>query len=142
VQDWQSDEIRARLSTLAEALMEEVEGGTAIDALGLDSLRFADLSRSDPVPDLPGAVLEQAFELDEGALATVADGARVHVVQLHAVNAPDPDMDSTQQIRRALDQQITQSYAQDLFGYFGDALRQSMPVTLNQQMIDAVEQSF
>ena len=27
VQDWQSDEIRARLSTLAEALMEEVEGG-------------------------------------------------------------------------------------------------------------------
>ena len=66
VQDWQSDEIRARLSTLAEALMEEVEGGTAIDALGLDSLRFADLSRSDPVPDLPGAVLETGLRTGRG----------------------------------------------------------------------------
>ena len=37
-------------------LIAQVERGTAIDALGLDSLRFADLSRSDPVPDLPRAV--------------------------------------------------------------------------------------
>lgn len=142
VQDWQTAEIRARLSAQAETLIAEVESGTAIDALGIDSLRFADLSRSDPVPDLPRAVLTQAFELENGALATVTDGAQVHVVRLHAVAPPDPDLDTTQQIRRALESQITQSYTQDLFGYFSGALRQSMPIKLNQQMIDAVQQSF
>lgn len=142
VQDWQSAEIRARLTDRAEALRAQIEGGSAIDALGLDTLRFADLTRSDPVPDLPRAVLEQAFALEVGALAIVAEGARVHIMQLHGVSAPDPDLDSTQQVRRALEQQITQSYTQDLFGYFSSALRQSMPISLNQQMIDAVQQSF
>lgn len=142
VRDWQTAEIRARLMEQAEGLMTQVETGTAIDSLGLDSLRFADLSRSDPVPDLPRAVLAQAFDLDIGALATVEDGARVHLVQLHAITAPDPDLDSTQQIRRALESQITQSYTQDLFSYFGAALREGQPIQLNQQMIDAVQQSF
>lgn len=142
VNDWQTDQIQTRLQALADALTTQVESGTAIDALGLDSLRFADLSRSDPVPDLPRAVLTRAFELDTGALDTVADGAQVYLVQLHDVAAPAPDEDSTQQIRSALETQITQSYTQDLFGYFGSALRQNMPIQINQPMIDAVQQSF
>jgi peptidyl-prolyl cis-trans isomerase D len=142
VQDWQNAQIEARLIEQAQGLRTEVEGGTAIDALGLDSLRFADLSRSDPVPDLPRAVLTEAFELDAGELSIVAEAPRVHLVQLHAFAAPDPDLDSTEQIRRALEAQITQSYTQDLFGYFGAALREAQPIQLNQQMIDAVQQSF
>lgn len=142
VRDWQNAQIQTRLMEQAQALRTEVENGTAIDALGLDSLRFADLSRSDPVPDLPRSVLAEAFELDEGALAIVADGVRAHLVQLHAVASPDPDLDSTQQIRRALEAQITQSYTQDLFGYFGAALRDGLPIQLNQPMIDAVQQGF
>ncbi|MBN2759605.1 MAG: SurA N-terminal domain-containing protein [Rhodobacteraceae bacterium] len=142
VRDWQNAQIETRLMEQAQALRTEVEGGTAIDALGLDSLRFADLSRSDPVPDLPRAVLTEAFELDENALSIVSEGTRVHLVQLHAVASPDPDLDSTQQIRRALEAQVTQSYTQDLFGYFGAALRDGLPIQINQQMIDAVQQSF
>lgn len=142
VQDWQNAQIEERLMAQAQTLRAEVEGGTAIDALGLDSLRFADLSRTDPVPDLPRAVLTEAFALDEGALSIVSEGTRVHLVQLHAVAAPDPGLDSTEQIRRALEAQITQSYTQDLFGYFGAALREGQPIQLNQQMIDAVQQSF
>ena len=142
VRDWQTDEIQTRLLAQSESLRAEIESGTEIDALGMDSLRFADLSRSDPVPDLPRAVLQQAFELDSGALGTVTDGARVYLVQLHAVTAPAPALDSTEQVRRALEAQITQSYTQDLFGYFGAALRNSMTIQLNQQMIDAVQQGF
>jgi peptidyl-prolyl cis-trans isomerase D len=142
VRDWQTEEIQSRLQAQADDLIAEVNSGTAIDALGLDSLRFADLSRSDPVPDLPRAVLTRAFELNTGALDTVANGAQVYLVQLHDVAAPAPDEDSTQQIRSALETQITQSYTQDLFGYFGSALRQNMQIQINQPMIDAVQQSF
>jgi peptidyl-prolyl cis-trans isomerase D len=142
VQDWQTEQITMGLTAQAEALVAQVDSGAEIDALGLDSLRFADLSRSDPVPDLPRAVLTRAFELDEGAITTVADGARVHIVQLHAVTAPDPERDMTEQVRNAIERQLTQSYTQDLFGYFSGALRGSMPIQLNQQMIDAVQQGF
>lgn len=142
VRDWQTSQIEARLLDKAEALRAEVESGTAIDALSLDTLRFADLTRSDPVPDLPRAVLTEAFQMEASAQSIVANGAQVYLVQLHAVNAPEPELDSTQQIRRALEAQITQSYTQDLFGYFGTALRDAQPIRLNQQMIDAVQQSF
>lgn len=142
VQDWQTDQIQSRLMGQADALVAQVEDGTEIDALGLDSLRFADLSRSDPVPDLPRAVLTRAFELSEGEVVSLANGARVHIVQLHKVTAPDPDRDMTRQVRDAIEGQVTQSYTQDLFGYFSGALRQSMPIQLNQQMIDAVQQGF
>ncbi|NBB99002.1 MAG: peptidylprolyl isomerase [Alphaproteobacteria bacterium] len=142
VRDWQTSQIEARLLDTAEALRAEVESGTDIDALGLDTLRFADLTRSDPVPDLPRAVLTEAFQMEASAQSIVADGAQVYLVQLHAVNAPEPELDSTQQTRRALEAQITQSYTQDLFDYFGTALRDTQPIQLNQQMIDAVQQSF
>ncbi len=140
--DWQQAEIRDRLATQARALADRVAGGTAIDALGHDTLRFADLTRDTPLPDLPGAVRARAFELSAGDTAIVTQGTQAHLVRLHAVADPEPDQPATQELRARITERMTQSYTQDLQGYFTDALRQSMQIELDQAMIDAVQQNF
>jgi peptidyl-prolyl cis-trans isomerase D len=137
VQDWQNAQILTTLRAQAEAL---VAAPATEEAPVPDT--FAGVSRFDFLPDLPRPVLEQGFGMTVGETRIIEAEGAVHIVTLDAINAPDPLMESVAQTRSALEQQLAQSLAQDMFSYFGNALRARQPIQINQAVIDAVQSSF
>ena len=138
VQDWQNAQIVTRLRAQAEALAPSADPaeGDPVPA------RFDGISRSDFVPDLPPGVLTAAFQMEPGQRRIVEDGAQVHVVTLEGVASPDLLLEPVAQMRAALNEQLAQSLAQDLFGYFATALRAGQPIQVNQSVIEAVQANF
>ena len=134
---WQNDRILEGLRVLADDLAAGREIATATVPVRFDGVR-----RSDTLPDLPRDVVTASFEMSPDEFRVIETANRVHVLELHAIQSPDLMMDEVSQLREALDAQVEQSIAQDLFGYFSASLRDTTPIQLNQQVIDAVQAGF
>jgi peptidyl-prolyl cis-trans isomerase D len=134
--DWQNAQILEGLRLVATDLESAETTGSALP------IRFDGLRRTDFLPDLPRDLVALAFEMEPGETRSFESGSRIHLLELHAVASPDLMLDDVANVRRALETQIEQSIAQDLFGYFAASLRQSTPIQINQAMIDAVQANF
>lgn len=140
--EWQNARVLEDLRVLADDLAQRREPGSDAPDLALAPVRFDGVRRTDTLPDLPRDLIAAVFEMSEGEMRVVETATRVHVLELHTIQSPDLMMDEVAQLREALELQIEQSIAQDLFGYFSASLRQSTPIQLNQQVIDAVQAGF
>lgn len=134
---WQNARILEGLRVLAD----DIAAGREIETATMP-VRFDGVRRTDTLPDLPRDVVAATFEMSPGEFRVVETANRVHVLELHATQSPDLMMDEVSQLREALDSQVQQSIAQDLFGYFSASLRDTTPIQLNQQVIDAVQAGF
>ena len=143
VADWQNTRILEQLRVQAEELALALRSDEA-DApeLAIAPVRFDGLRRTDIMPDLPRDLVGATFEMAEGEVRIVESANRVHLLELHSIQSPDMMLEDVADLRAALEMQIEQSIAQDLFGYFAASLRQSTPIQINQQMIDAVQTNF
>lgn len=142
ISEWRNARILDGLRDLAEDVAQSLRDGSDGPNLALVPVRFDGLRRTDIMPDLPRELVAVGFELAEGEVRIVEGTTRLHLVQLNAVQSPDLMLEDVASLRVALDQQVAQSIAQDLFGYFAASLRQETPIQLNQQMIDAVQAGF
>ena len=141
--DWQNNRILEALRGEADALRNALATDTQAPAdLSIAPVRFDGVRRTDFLPDLPRDLIGVIFEMSPGEVRIVEGTARIHVLQLHEINSPDLMLEDVANLRSALEMQIEQSLAQDLFAYFGANLRQSTPIRINQQMIDAVQANF
>ena len=143
ISDWQNERILEGLRAQADQLATALRGDDA-DApeLSIAPIRFDGLRRTDIMPDLPRDLVGATFDMDQGEVRIVESDNRVHVLELHEIQSPDLMLEDVADLRAALELQIEQSIAQDLFGYFSASLRQSTPIQVNQQMIDAVQANF
>lgn len=143
IEDWEASEISTRLLAQADDLRAALEAGETFETLELAPERFEGITRDASVPDLPSDVITEVFAMPEGAVTRVPDpAARVHVVMLHDIADPDPEVDDIVALRDTLNTQISQSVAQDVFTYFSRALESEAGVTLNQNAIEAVHANF
>lgn len=140
--DWRNAQVLEALRVQAIALEVALQSGAQDADLSVVPTRFEGIRRTDFLPDLPRDLVGEVFEMAEGETRMIEGTGRIHVVQLHSVDAPDTMLEDVADLRDALQRQIEQSLAQDLFGYFAAALRQSTPIQINQQMITAVQESF
>lgn len=140
--DWRNAQVLEALRVQAIALEVALQSGAQDADLSVVPTRFEGIRRTDFLPDLPRDLVGEVFEMAEGETRMIEGTGRIHVVQLHSVDAPDTMLEDVANLRDALQRQIEQSLAQDLFGYFAAALRQSTPIQINQQMITAVQESF
>ena len=140
VTDWQNAQILEALNTQADVVEQALLADTATPAVA--PIRFDGIRRSDFLPDLPRDLVAEAFEMAPGETRRIAGTNRVHVIQLHGVQSPDLMLDDVQDLRSALEMQVEQSLAQDLFGYFAASLREGTAIGINQQVIDAVQANF
>ncbi len=138
VNDWQNQRILESLRTLADEI-QSGDGSTQISAV---PVRFEGITRTDTLPDVPRDLVQAAFEMTEGETRVIETATRVHLVELHAISTPDPMMDEVARLQEALETQISQSIAQDLFSYFAASLRDATPIQLDQQVISAVQANF
>ncbi|PZX47875.1 peptidyl-prolyl cis-trans isomerase D [Roseinatronobacter thiooxidans] len=143
ITDWQNERILEGLRAQAEQHAAALRGDTA-DApeLAIAPVRFDGLRRTDIMPNQPRDLVAATFEMTQGEVRIIETGNRVHILELHAINSPDLMLEDVADLRAALEMQIEQSIAQDLFGYFSASLRQSTPIRIDQPMIDAVQANF
>jgi peptidyl-prolyl cis-trans isomerase D len=142
ISEWRNARVLEGLRGLAEDLAQSLRDGSEGPELALVPVRFDGLRRTDIMPDLPRDLVAESFEMAEGEVRIVEGTTRLHLLQLNAVQSPDLMLEEVARLRQALEQQVAQSMAQDLFGYFAASLRQDTPIQLNQQIIDAVQAGF
>lgn len=142
ISEWRNARILDGLRDLAETTAQSLRDGSQAPDIALAPIRFDGLRRTDIMPDLPRGLVATGFEMVPAEVRIVEGTGRVHLVQLHNIHSADLMLDDVAVLRSALEQQITQSIAQDLFGYFAASLREATPIQLNQQVIDAIQAGF
>lgn len=142
IADWQNERILEGLRMQAEELATALRGNGDAPELNIAPVRFDGLRRTDILPDLPRDLVAATFEMDADEVRIVESANRVHILELHAVESPDLMLEDVADLRSALEMQIEQSIAQDLFGYFSNSLRQTTPIRIDQPVIDAVQANF
>ena len=142
IADWQNERILEGLRMQAEELATALRGNGDAPELNIAPVRFDGLRRTDIMPDLPRDLVAATFEMDADEVRIVESANRVHILELHAVESPDLMLEDVADLRSALEMQIEQSIAQDLFGYFSNSLRQTTPIRIDQPVIDAVQANF
>ena len=135
---WRQNETHARLLTLAEEIKATLAGGGTLEGAGLVTTRYDEFARGGFIADAPAAVAETAFSLDEGGSAVVDSAGRVHLVALDAVHAADPASEEVVRTREALEAQLGQSLAQDMFQLFTQAIEAEAGIRLDAAAINAV----
>lgn len=140
--DWRNARIVDALEAQARELASQMRSTALVDLPELAAERIEGLRRTDFLPDLPRDLVGLAFDMDPQEVRIFPTERQVHILKLHAVQSPDPLMQDIARMRDALEMQLDQSIAQDLFTYFSAALRQSQPIQLDQRVIDAVQANF
>ena len=135
---WRQNETHARLLALAEEIKATLAGGGTLEGAGLVTTRYDEFARGGFIADAPAAVAETAFSLDEGGSAVVDSAGRVHLVALDAVHAADPASEEVVRTREALEAQLGQSLAQDMFQLFTQAIEAEAGIRLDAAAINAV----
>ena len=138
---WQQEQIVARLTSQAEALLPQLEEGQSFADAGLDAIAEENLLRSDFVPGTPPGFLNQVFEMAPGDVAVVPSEAAVIVVRMDSI-APPADDGEAAALRSQLINQANQQLAGALFDiYNSDVMRRANP-QINQQALQAVHVNF
>lgn len=124
----------------AEALAEQVKGGTAIaeaaGSAGMSSATTAPFTRDGQgLENLPRSLASAAFRLATGAVQVVGAQDGQYVMVLKEIRPADP----AQAEEGALDQlrqSLSQGMGNDLYASLTAGLRQSYPVKIDQAVID------
>lgn len=137
--------VEAALMALGRDLSAELatQGTEAFgETHGIAAEGYADITRLDPLPQVPPVMLGSILSDAPGTpVLHVADG-RALLALVGPVEAPDTANPQTARLVQAIDQQIGQTLAQDVFTYFARALQAEAGITLNQPAIDAVHANF
>ena len=97
------------------------------------------LLRDGWLEDAPPAMIEQAFNLEEGETEVIDDGERVALVRVDRIEAAALDSDIAAEVKTTLSQRLDASLAADMFEYYARAVQEQSGITLNQSAIAAVE---
>ena len=152
------DEVRAEATAGArqaavEAALMLLGQSWSVELAQTDSQTFAEthdltpesyegVTRLDRLTQIPATMLETLFAGDEGSpVLSLAEGQAL-LARIGATEAPDLGDAQTEQLVAAVDEQIGQALAQDVFTYFARALQADAGISLNQAAIDAVHTSF
>ncbi|OYX44435.1 MAG: hypothetical protein B7Z02_06005 [Rhodobacterales bacterium 32-67-9] len=138
VTGWRQDETRARLMAHAEEIKATLAGGGTLEGAGLVTTRYDEFARGGFIADTPAEVAETAFSLEDGGSAVVDSSNRVILVALNAIHAADPASDEVVQTREALEAQLGQSLAQDMFQLFTQSIEAGAGIRLDAAAINAV----
>lgn len=139
---WDKDKTTEMLVAQAEDLAQQIAGGASFADLGLEPTREQTLTRDAQIPDMPGGLLEAAFEMQPGeARALPGDGAAL-IMQLDAVTPVDRESDASKQLEGLLKDRAASSVAQDLFRAFVTDIQERAGVNIDQQAVNAVHTNF
>ncbi len=101
-----------------------------------------EISRDGFVEGTPDSLLPAVFAMAEGEVRVIEEGAFIAVVRLDSVQPAATEGEEAEALRAALDAQFEQSFANDAFSAFADAVSAEAGIALDQRAIDAVNASL
>lgn len=139
---WRDDEIAKRLKAKVEDLLGKLKAGSALEQIasdnGLKVETAADLQRGRPLANVPAKLNEAAFRTAKGAAGS-AEGdneTRQFVFRVNEVTIPAFDAKSAQ--AKALENQLRNSYADDITGEYIARLENDYGVKINEAALNQV----
>ncbi len=139
---WENLQVETALQAMAEELAPLFANGADMSARGLTVTEEKDITRSDFIEGTPQTFLPTVFKMDKGEVKSVKGFGSVLLVRLDDILPPDPDNPIVPQLQQALDTQLRQSMAQDVFSAYVVALENEAGIQLNSAAINAVNAQF
>lgn len=138
VAGWQREETRRRLVALGGEIKAKLEAGTPLSATGLVTTRFEGFARNGFIADTPEEVATTVFRLAEGGAGVVESPSRVHLVSVTGVHAADAASEEVVRVREAVEAELGQSLAADMFQLFTQGVEARVGIRLDPAAINAV----
>lgn len=134
-------EAQARTDALvaqAEGLKTQIDGGTALEALGLTVETAEALTRNTQLPRLPLGLVQAAFEMAEGETRVLPGQESAVLLRLDVITAADLDSEGAQALSQFYGDQAASAVAQDLYRALASDIQTRAGVVIDQQAINAV----
>lgn len=132
-----ADALTAALSAEAARIKTAVEAGASLGSFGIVT-RIAALDRQGSLPNTPAAVVTAAFDMKPNDLRVIEDQGYTAVLQLNSITAAPDDGDAIASIRAAVENNGTRSFTDDVLQLYTRALTAEAGISLDQNMINAV----
>jgi len=100
------------------------------------------LTRQGFQPNTPAEFIETVFGMDKGDVTVIEGNARIFVLRLDDVRAPDTSSPDLQALQQGLREQAASGLSQDMFQMLANDIRQRAGLTIDQQAINAVHSTF
>ncbi|HXQ50973.1 MAG TPA: SurA N-terminal domain-containing protein [Stellaceae bacterium] len=137
-QAWLADARQQALQKVADTIAQEVNGGRSLkDAAASRKLAVTTtppLQRTGGDDKVPPSLVAKLFDAKPGAAVTEEAGDSVIVAQLGGVEPADPAQD--QSAVKQLSQELGTVMQSDVLSEYGQALRQTFPVKVDQTNVD------
>ncbi len=135
---WTDTRTGQALNILITNLMPRLEEGTDFTSFGFNAIEETDIVRNGFIPGTPAGFLPMVFEMQQGDVRALNDGAGITLVRLNSINAPAIGSPEISAFSDNITQQVSAGIAQDIFDAYAQSLQTIYPVTLNQQALNAV----
>ncbi len=139
---WKDGEALRLLTLQADAMLEKFAAGETPATLGLTEIQEEGQTRDAFIDGTPPAFVTDVFDMTVGNWRVMQDATGVIVVRLDAVNAADQASDDAVLVKEAFNEQMAQEVALDVQAAFSATLQTQAGITLNRQVIDAVNSQF
>src|SRR6056297_477889 len=142
VAGWRAQATVDALKAQVEPQLDQLRSGASFEELGLDPTLATDLTRQGFQPNTPAEFIETVFGMDKGDVTVIAGNARIFVLRLDDVRAPDTSSPDLQALQQGLREQAASGLSQDMFQMLANDIRQRAGLTIDQQAINAVHSTF
>ncbi|WP_170335725.1 peptidyl-prolyl cis-trans isomerase [Ruegeria arenilitoris] len=138
---WTQTETNRALEEQANAVLEQLKADGDFTTTGLPFRVENALTRTAFLDDVPTDFMVQVFEMEPGELRVVPGDGSAFVVRLEEL-LPPAETDELRQAQTALEAQLNQALAQNIFdAYVRDAQTRARPV-VDQRALNAVQSSY
>ncbi len=140
---WRASELRRRLEERANALVSSMALSGTLEDQGLPLTTETQIRRQDFVPDTPPTLVAQVFQLSQPGDMVVIPGARAaYIARLDAITPGQRGDAGVAAMQGVFDRQISNAIAGDLFQAYGQALEADIGISLDNNVINAVNAQF
>ncbi|MDT0683737.1 SurA N-terminal domain-containing protein [Roseicyclus sp. F158] len=135
---WERAATRDLLREEAERAVAQLDVGGQFGDDGSETGSADLVTRDTFIADTPEAMIEAAFEMEEGDTRIVEGETDVFLLRVTAIAPPAEDDERMTNFRNALTAQTAQSLAADVYQLYGRALTDSAGISYNDAAINAV----
>lgn len=137
----QAERMTEALMTRADELLTQLAVTGDFATQGLRTRVENGLTRSAYIDAAPAGFMEEIFAMDQGEVAVIPGDGVVALVRLDAILPPEDTAELTQ-LRDALQGQLSQGLAQDIYAAFSRDAFMRADRDIDQRAVDAVLHSF
>ncbi|MES0824277.1 peptidyl-prolyl cis-trans isomerase [Ruegeria sp. SCP11] len=138
---WTQVETNKALEEQANSILDQLNSDGDFTATGLPFRVENALTRTAFLDDVPTDFMVQVFEMEPGQLRVISGAGSAFIVRLEEL-LPPAETDELRQAQTALEAQLNQALAQNIFdAYVRDAQTRARPV-IDQRALNAVQSSY